>query len=55
MDEYREVLGDGAADGETKRAAADQCMALLRGLGREEELQALRRLVDALGLGQVMM
>jgi len=56
VDEYREVLGDAAADGETKRAAADRCAVLLRGLGREEELHGLRRLVDALGLGpQVMM
>jgi len=55
VDEYREVLGDAAADGETKRAAADRCAVLLRGLGREEELHGLRRLVDALGLGQPVM
>ena len=55
VDQYREVLGDAAADGETRRVAADQCAALLRGLGREEELHGLRRLVDALGLGQQAM
>ncbi len=39
------------ADLETKRVCAAECAALLQSLGRDEELKALRRVVEALGSG----
>ena len=50
IDEYRTVVADEYAETAIRQSAAERCVGLLVSLGREEDLKALKRVLQSLSV-----